>query len=122
MAVKRFLASLLLIGALFGLFGAQIAAARSVPTAMSPHKAMAMDADCMAMMATQQPAPQKKPCKGLTLDCIAAMGCMVPLVAADLSGGVVTQRIYGALGFWPTTSVLTGKSFAPDPDPPTNLG
>jgi len=81
-----------------------------------------MDADCMAMMAQQQPAPDKKPCKGLTLECIAAMGCMVPLAAADLAGSVATPDTYGALGFWPTTSVLTGKSFAPDPDPPTKLG
>lgn len=99
-----------------------MAAARSVPPAVAAPKAMAMDADCMAMMAQQHPTSDKKPCKGLTLDCIAAMGCMVPLVAANLAGSVATPRTYGALGFWPTTSVLTGKSFAPDPDPPTNLG
>lgn len=120
--MKRFLASLLLLGALLGLFGAQLAAARSVPTAMTAPKAMAMDADCMAMMAEQQPAPEKKPCKGLTLDCIAAMGCVVPLMTADLNGGLTKSRIHGAPGFWPQTSVLAGKTFAPDPDPPTTLG
>ncbi|MCW1431950.1 hypothetical protein [Novosphingobium sp. JCM 18896] len=120
--MKRFLASLLLIGALFGLFGAQMAAARSVPTAMAAPKAMAMDADCMAMMAKQKPAPEKQPCKGLTLNCIAAMGCVIPLVTADLSTDIATARVYGATGFWPTDTVLTGKSFAPDPDPPTTLG
>jgi hypothetical protein len=114
LVVKRFLASLLLIGALFGLFGAQMAAARSVPTAMA--------ADCMAMMAKQKPAPEKQPCKGLTLNCIAAMGCVIPLVTADLSTDIATARVYGAPGFWPTDTVLTGKSFAPDPDPPTTLG
>ncbi|AJR26801.1 MULTISPECIES: hypothetical protein [Sphingomonadales] len=120
--MKRFFASLLLVGALLGLFGGQMAAARSVPMAMSAPKAMAMDSDCMAMMAKQQPAPEKKPCKGLTLDCIAAMGCVVPLAAADLAGDIATPRIHGALGFWPTNAVLAGKSFGPDPDPPTNLG
>ena len=105
--VKRFFASLLLVGALLGLFGGQMAAARSVPMAMSAPKAMAMDSDCMAMMAKQQPAPEKKPCKGLTLDCIAAMGCVVPLAAADLAGDIATPRIHGALGFWPgSPSVL----------------
>jgi hypothetical protein len=99
-----------------------MAAARSVSTVMSSHEAMAMDADCMAMMAKQQPASEKKPCKGLTLDCIAAMGCVVPLVAADVASGIDTPRIYGAPGFWPTSTVLIGKSFAPDPDPPTILG
>ena len=99
-----------------------MAAARSVPTAVDAPNVMAMDADCMAMMAKQQPAPEKKPCKGLTLDCIAAMGCVVPLVAADLANNVATPRVNGPLGFWPTNAVLTGMSFAPDPEPPTNLG
>ncbi|MBF7015733.1 hypothetical protein [Novosphingobium sp. HR1a] len=120
--MKRFLTSLLLIGALFGLFGAQMGAARSVPTAIAAPKAMAMDADCMAMMAKQKPAPEKQPCNGLTLDCIAAMGCVVPLVTADFSTDIPQARVYGILGFWPTDTVLIGKSFAPDPAPPTILG
>lgn len=119
--LKRLLASLLLLGALIGLFGAQAAYAHGPVTAKAD-TAMAMDADCMAMMAKQQPAPAKKPCKGLTLDCIAAMGCVVPLVVADLATGIATPRIFGAPGFWPTNTVLTGKSFAPDPDPPMDLG
>ncbi len=81
-----------------------------------------MDANCMAMMAKPQPAPEKKPCKGLTLDCIAAMGCVVPLVTANLASGIATPRIYDELAFWPTHVVLTGKSLAPDPEPPTILG
>ena len=83
---------------------------------------MAMDANCMAMMAKQRPAPENKPCKGLTLDCIAAMGCAVPLAAADLPTGIEASRIYDELAFWPTHIVLTGKSLAPDPEPPTILG
>lgn len=119
--MKRFLASLLLIGALIGLFGAELAYARSVP-ATTPAKTMAMDADCMAMMAKQQPTPKEKPCKGLTLDCIAAMGCVVPLMAADLTGSLSARHIHGRPIFWSATTVLAGKSFAPDPDPPMNLG
>src|SRR3546814_6789225 len=59
----RSLASLLLVGALFGLFGAQLAYAHGVPVAARAPTAMAMDADCMAMMAKQQPAPKGTPCK-----------------------------------------------------------
>ncbi|WP_204270114.1 hypothetical protein, partial [Enterobacter hormaechei] len=66
--MKRLLALLLVIGALSGLFGAQMAAAHSVPQAAGAPLAKGMDADCMAMMAKQQPAPSEKPCKGLTLD------------------------------------------------------
>lgn len=76
----------------------------------------------MAMMTKQQPAPKEKPCKGLTLDCITAMGCAVPLMAADLTGSLVTPRIYEKQAFWPATDVLAGQNFAPEPDPPTNLG
>lgn len=118
--VKRLLSSLLLVGALLGLFGAQMAYARSVPPIESAP--MAMDADCMAMMAKQQPAPKHKPCNGLTLECIAAMGCVVPLIAADLAGGVAAPRIYGSPSFWPTTTVLASETIAPDPEPPTTLG
>src|SRR3546814_17314049 len=74
------------------LFGAELAYARSVP-ATAPAKTMAMDAYCMAMMAMHQPAPKEKTCKGLTLDCIAAMGCVVPLMAADLSGSIAAPHI-----------------------------
>src|SRR3546814_19947268 len=70
---------------------------------------MAMDADCMAMMAMQQPAPKEKPCKGLTLDCIAAMGCVVQLMAADLTGSIAAPHIHGKPNLWSATTVLAGK-------------
>ena len=73
------------------------------------------------MMAKQHPAPSEKPCKGLTLDCIAAMGCVIPLVAADLTGGIAPARLYDAPSFWTTDTILTGKAVAPEPDPPTSL-
>jgi len=121
--VKRLFASLLLLGALFGLFGAELAYARgAVLATVSAPKAMTMDADCMAMMAKQQPAPEQKPCKGLTLDCIAAMGCVVPLMATDLGAGLAERILYAAPDFWAATNKLAGQTFAPDPEPPTTLG
>lgn len=121
--MKRLFASLLLLGALFGLFGAELAYAHAVaPASVSAPKTMTMDADCMAMMAKQQPAPEQKPCKGLTLDCIAAMGCVVPLMATDLGAGLAERIFYGTAGFWPATDKLAGQNLAPDPEPPTTLG
>lgn len=120
--MKRLLASLLLVGALLGLFGAELAYARGVPPVLSAPKAMAMDADCMAKMAKPQPAPEKKPCKGMTLECIAAMGCVVPLMVADLTEAVAAPFLYDAPDFWPQTNVLAGRNLAPDPEPPTILG
>lgn len=120
--MKRLLASLLLVGALLGLFGAELAYARGVPPVLTAPKAMTMDADCMAMMAKPQPAPETKPCKGMTLECIAAMGCVVPLMVADMTDAVAAPFLYDAPDFWPRTNVLTGQSLAPDPEPPTILG
>ena len=120
--MKRWLTFLLLVGALLGLLAQEtaFASAPALPSAETAFAA-AMSDECAEMMGIKK-SQKSAPCKGLTLDCIAAMGCVVPLVAADLATGLTSPHIYGALGFWPTISVLTGKSFAPDPDPPTNLG
>src|SRR3546814_2619291 len=77
----------LLLGALIGLFGQAVAYA-SVPSAVSAPMAMSgmtdsgMSEDCMKMMAQQQ-QPAQKPCKGMTLACIAAMGCVVPMAVRN---------------------------------------
>src|SRR3546814_2388429 len=55
LTVKRFLASLLLIGALIGLFGAELAYARIVP-ATAPAKTMSMDSYFIAIMSMHQPS------------------------------------------------------------------
>ena len=79
-----------------------------------------MSDDCMEMMARE--APQKRqqtPCKGLTLDCIAAMGCSVPMIlgepfAIDPSSGLSTALLWGV-----PAVPLSGRSIPPDPDPPS---
>src|SRR3546814_6203045 len=67
----------LLLGALIGLLGQEAAFASgppavSAPMAVSSMADSGMSEDCMKMMA-QQPQPAQKPCKGMTLACIAAM-------------------------------------------------
>jgi hypothetical protein len=120
--VKRLLASLLLVGALLGLFGAQLAYAHGVPTVVSAPQVTAMDADCMAMMAKQQPTPKGTPCKGLTLDCIGAMGCVVPIVLGNAAPSPMSPWFHDQATFWTTVSVLHGHEYAPEPEPPTLLG
>lgn len=120
--MKRFFASLLLVGALLGLFGAQLAYAHAVPIAESAPGATAMDADCMAMMAKQQSAPKGTPCKGLTLDCIGAMGCVVPIMLGNALPTPASPWYQDKTGFWTTVSVLHGHEYAPEPEPPTLLG
>jgi hypothetical protein len=79
-----------------------------------------MSEDCMKMMAEQQ--PQQKPCKGMTLACIAAMGCVVPMVVRNDSPALVRREAGPTLAFWPTTTVLRGSDLTPEPEPPTLLG
>jgi hypothetical protein len=134
--VKRALHLFLLLGALIGLFGQGIAIA-SIPSPASaamamPVKAMSakamsetslsgMSEDCMKMMAAQQ-QPGEKPCKGMTLACIAAMGCVVPMVVRNDSPTLALRNADAVPAFWPTTTVLHGSELTPEPEPPTLLG
>lgn len=125
MAVKRALHLFLLLGALIGLFGQAVAYASvqptvSAPVAMSGMADSGMSEDCMKMMAQQQ--PQQKPCKGMTLACIAAMGCVVPLVVRNDSPALASREAAPSLTFWPTIAVLRGSDLSPEPEPPTLLG
>jgi hypothetical protein len=80
-----------------------------------------MSEDCMKMMAQQQ-QPGQKPCKGMTLACIAAMGCVVPMAVRDDAPMLSAREAGATLAFWPTTTVLHGSDLTPEPEPPTLLG
>ena len=63
----------------------------------------------------------EKPCKGLTLDCIAAMGCVVSMtLSSDLP---VPERAAIFLES-PAAAIarcLAGRTLAPEPEPPSIL-
>jgi hypothetical protein len=113
---------LILLGAMIGLFGLEGAYAAGPRMAPVPVAASGMDADCMAMMEKQQPQPAQAPCKGMTLDCIAAMGCIVPLLAVPQSGAGAAMQQAPALVYWTVTPTLTGNELPPEQHPPTILG
>lgn len=117
--MKRLFALLLLMEAMFGLLGQQTAAAAAVPATASVPTA-AMSADCMEMMAEHPPKPAKKPCEGLTLDCIFATGCAVPLMR-DLATPLAPAAAAAPELFWPSTAELSGTDRAPETHPPTDL-
>lgn len=79
-----------------------------------------MPADCMAMMSAHAPQPDKQPCNGITLDCIAAMGCAMPFISphAALSARAPIEAPKHVM---PTALALVGKNLAPEPEPPTIL-
>ena len=123
--MKRVLQLLLLLGALIGLLGQEAALASgppamSAPMAMSEMAASGMSEDCMKMMAQQQ-QPAQKPCKGMTLACIAAMGCVVPMAVRNDAPVLAAREANPTLEFWPTTTVLRGSDLTPEPEPPTLL-
>src|SRR3546814_1679131 len=73
-----------------------------------------MSEDCMKMMA-QQPQPAQKPCKGMTLACIAAMGCVIPMAVRNDAPGLAAREAGPTLAFWPTSTVLRGSDLTPEP-------
>jgi hypothetical protein len=120
--VKRSLSLLLLLGALLGLFGQAAAFAigpRVAATATEVAVAQSMPMDCAEM--PRKPAKEPMPCKGLTLDCIAAMGCVLPVVLGDTLPLDLTNDESAPLERWSSTPVLAGRSIAPEPYPPTLL-
>lgn len=116
--MKRFVRLALVLGALVGLFGQAMALAHG--PARPASQETKMSDDCMQMMAREAPQKQQRtPCKGLTLDCIAAMGCSVPMIlgepfAIGPSSGLSTALHWGA-----PPGLLSGRSIPPDPDPPS---
>ena len=79
-----------------------------------------MSADCMEMM-QKAPQPSQKPCKGLTLDCIAAMGCVIPLAVTSESAHMDKLVHERTLHFPTPVNALVGRAVEPEPDPPTLL-
>ncbi len=115
--MKRLVAFLLLFGALTGLFGQEMAFASGVPAAKtSPHSEMMPG--CTMPMAGQK---HDKPCKGLTLECIAAMGCTIPLANADEPAGIEPVGFVRIAPVAAITKRLTGLRVLPEPEPPHNL-
>lgn len=117
--MKPIIQFLLLLGAVFGLFGQQAAYAAGMPMGAAPASVSVMSTDCMEMMQQGRQEPGKMPCKGLTLDCIAAMGCTIPLFAVPepgtLGGSLHARQVH----FLPAVHQLVGLSTGPEPPPPT---
>lgn len=118
--LKARLSLLLLLGALFGLFGQGMAYAIGptlAPTMAASH-AKSDGMDCTDMASARKSMPDR-PCKGLTLACIAQMGCVVPL-SFDRERPVADRVNAPQLAAtWPPSPKLAGLEIAPEPEPPT---
>jgi hypothetical protein len=132
LVARRILPLLLLLGAMVGLFGQQAAYAlgpgivKPIMTDQHGSSSMAgmagMDCDQM-MMDAGQPAHHDggKPCKDMSLACIAAMGCTIPIVLGDAPAPIVGEPLRASISFWSTTARFVGRSYAPEPEPPARL-
>jgi hypothetical protein len=113
--VRRFLTLFLLFGALLGLF-AQQAAYAAGPHLIQVSTQMAEMPGCAMDMQGQE---KGKMHRDMSLDCIASMGCTIPLIEA--AGPVAEIRIR-AVAPAPTalaTRTLTSRGIRPFLKPPT---
>lgn len=109
----------LLLAALGGWLGQTAAMAMApAPIGSGPLQASMLSMDCSDMVAL--PAPGKSPCKTITLHCSAAMGCApATLVEREKpSMPLLGDRIKPAL---PLAARLSGRTYGPEPDPPSFL-
>lgn len=118
--MTRYLRLALVIFAMVGLAGQSTAMAMAPVMASQAHMQAAMAGmDCKDMPTT--PSPDGSPCKKLTWQCIAAMGCLTAsalepaMPVVDAHPGVRTAPISADV------ARLIGRSFGPEPDPPSFL-
>ena len=121
---------MLLVAAIIGLIGQEAAFARGMPVEQAAQSAVAvqtsasqMSADCAEMMGLAQQKPQPdKPCQGMTPECIAKMGCAVPvaLIPPLLSVTPTEYRLSAPRQAW--VAALVGRETSPEPHPPARLG
>lgn len=128
---RRIVPLLLLLGAIIGLFGQQAAYALGpdivktiVPDpGISASMTGMTGMDCDQMMDADQSARHGggKPCKDMSLACIAAMGCTIPIVLGDPPAPIVGKPLLASMPFWSTTPRFVGRSYGPEPEPPARL-
>lgn len=122
--MKRLLHLGLLLLALLGLVGQSMAMAM-VPTdvlASSTHNATTASMaglDCEDVSGA--PAPDTVPCKNITLQCIAAMGCSPLAVTLPVLGAPESAAVEPVESATSVVASLHGRSYGPEPDPPAIL-
>ncbi len=118
--MTRFLRLLLLTFAMVGLAGQSTAMAMAPMMASPATKQTAMAGmDCKDMATA--PSSDGAPCKKLTWQCIAAMGC---LTASALEPAMPAMDAHPFVRTAPASKDVTrlvGRSYGPEPDPPSFL-
>ena len=118
--MTRLIRICLLLATLGGLIGQSTAMAMApAPTSPGSLQTAMAGMDCKTM--ADVPAPEKAPCKNMTLQCMAAMGC-VSLALVEPDSPAFDQPSAGHLkATLPVAARLWGRSYGPEPDPPSFL-
>lgn len=119
--MKTRFALILLVMALVGLFAEQVAYAAGPTMVSAISKTAAMDNCAMAMGDRAMPSRQTEsmPCKSMTLGCIAAMGCVIPLTQPQEPKPIAGMVLTSIVPTMPIVHRLHGITLHPEPDPPT---
>lgn len=120
--MKRLLRLVLLVGAFMGLLLQTAAYAAGPDTDAVAVQSAKIDADCMEKMQQHEGAPDKKACHGLTLKCIATMGCVTSVGLPGDFMPVLQRQFAASQAFWTTSPVLSGNDPSPEHHPPPFLG
>lgn len=123
--VKRWLSLLLLVGALLGLLGQEAAFAHVMPVKIADQAAAAapMSPECAEMMElVKQEQHPDRPCDGMTPDCIAKMGCAVPLAIIPPLAFAASRQFRAVAPPQMPVAPLIGRDTGPEPEPPARLG
>ena len=118
--MTRMIQICLLLAALGGFLG-QSTAMAMVPAPNvtgSLHASMA-SMDCMDMV--DPSASGKLPCKKMTLQCMAAMGCASTAMIEAEEASLALPSVDRARSALPLAARLWGRTYAPEPDPPSFL-
>lgn len=115
--MKGFFPLLLLLGALLGLFGQGMALAAAPASLVTQAASVAAETDCMEMM---QEDPDGAPCTGITLDCIAAMGCVVFFTLVNEQSALNAPVLPTNVELASLVTPLSGRIPSPEPEPPTS--
>lgn len=108
---------LIVVLALFGLVG-QTAVYAMAPVAAPKAASVEVAAPSMDCAGVSMPDGETMPCEGITLDCIADMGCIAPpalAASAELSSHPVT---YERATYEVRRSSLAGLTISPEIFPP----
>ena len=110
----------LLLAALSGLLGQSTAMAMvSTPISSGSLHASMASMDCMDM--ADLPEPGKLPCTNMTLQCMAAMGGTPAVLIERGSSSIPSLVIDRTKSALPLAARLWGRTYGPEPDPPSFL-